>query len=252
MTNYDKNRFTFTGHRQSIILDPDFIKSQGLVLTWNPGGGGARSEPPPVGLLLVGPPLEGPPFLGLTLVAPPFRCVSWRAGELTAGVRLGGSRAVRPARSFDGRLGFGKFIWPCDESDINKEHKMIVRHSERPVKITGITINQSAGICIFLAFQIRTHHNFMRIRIRLQIQPVPFTSNQCNCKLCRVSSKTRRLQIFLQLCIWKIWRRPSCSLFKSSKATVDQLSRLTTKKSGSISLTPGLEIPDPYKKFLDL
>ncbi len=66
------------------------------MLTWNPGGGGARSEPPPVGLPLDGPPLEGPPlegpplegpplegppldgppFLGLTLVAPPFRCVS--------------------------------------------------------------------------------------------------------------------------------------------------------------------------------
>ncbi len=68
------------------------------MLTWNPGGGGARSEPPPVGLPLdeppflglgppldgppldgpplEGPPLDGPPFLGLTLVAPPFRCAS--------------------------------------------------------------------------------------------------------------------------------------------------------------------------------
>ncbi len=206
--------------------------SQRTVLTWNPGGGGARSEPPPVGLPLVGPPLDGPPldgppFLGLTLVAPPFRCVSWRAGELTAGERLGGSRAVRPVRSLDGRLGFGKFIWPCDKSDINKEQKMILHHSERPVKIKDITVNQSAGI---FCFPIRIHLFLMRIRIRLQIQTVPFTKNQCTCKLCRISSKSRRQQSFPSTFYLKIWRRPSCSLFKSSKATVDHLFQLTTKK----------------------
>ena len=83
--------------------------------TWNPGGGGAKSEPAP-------PPVESPlgeecPPLPLS-TEPPLRRGSSEVAEgggaaSTAAAGLAGrSPADTLARSLEGMLGLGKFIWP--------------------------------------------------------------------------------------------------------------------------------------------
>ena len=75
-------------HERLHIKYPDVTNSR-LLTCWNPGGGGARSDPTAVWL----------PFAAV----PPFLAGTTAAAGPTAGTG-------RLDRSMDGRLGLGKFI----------------------------------------------------------------------------------------------------------------------------------------------